>query len=182
MGLRKKNFDILGIHWKIWLLGGRSSQKADIEGGLPKKGAWTVIRFKGGVVFLRGADTQMHNMVQTNNISSNNKFIWQITLFKVSDGFWIEMDFCTPLVNAKRYCTQTGTTLLDEQIKLWYLKTFQEVSISINFQMQKHITYMIFPIIDIKYIKKITATTKKISWRNVWTVCTDAWSQFQRWM
>ena len=37
MGLRMKNFNILGIPWKIQLLGG-SSQKTNIEGGLPKKG------------------------------------------------------------------------------------------------------------------------------------------------
>ena len=50
MGLRMKNFDILGVHWKIWLLGGWSSQKTNIEGGLPEKGgAWTVCKFKGGL-------------------------------------------------------------------------------------------------------------------------------------
>ena len=39
MGLRMENFNILGFHWKIQLLGG-SSQKTNIEGvvGLPKKG------------------------------------------------------------------------------------------------------------------------------------------------
>ena len=37
MRLRMKNFDILGIHWKIQLLG-ESSWKTNIEGGLPKKG------------------------------------------------------------------------------------------------------------------------------------------------
>ena len=43
MVLRMKNFNILRVHWKIQLLGrggGRGgSQKTNIEGGLPKKGA-----------------------------------------------------------------------------------------------------------------------------------------------
>ena len=64
MGLRMKNFHILGIHWKIQLLGGWSSWKTGIEGGLPKKGAWTVYRFKGGLArgggcFWGGVDTLM---------------------------------------------------------------------------------------------------------------------------
>ena len=66
MGLRMKNLNILSAHWKIRLLEG-GVHKKPIEGGgggeggrLPKKGAWTVCRFKGGawqereVVFLRG--------------------------------------------------------------------------------------------------------------------------------
>ena len=32
-----KNFNILGVHWKIQLLGG-GIHKKQIEGGLPKKG------------------------------------------------------------------------------------------------------------------------------------------------
>ena len=47
MGLRMKNYIIFGVHWKIWLLEG-GSRKTDIEGGLPKRGTWTVCRFKGG--------------------------------------------------------------------------------------------------------------------------------------
>ena len=65
MGLKVKTFNILGVHWKIWLLGG-SSQKTNIEGGdCLKRKSWTVYRFKGGawqerrVVFLRGVDTPM---------------------------------------------------------------------------------------------------------------------------
>ena len=33
-----KNFKIMGVHWKIWLLGGGSSQKTDIEGEIARKG------------------------------------------------------------------------------------------------------------------------------------------------
>ena len=33
MVLRMKNFDILGVHWKIRLLGGKGSRKTNIEGG-----------------------------------------------------------------------------------------------------------------------------------------------------
>ena len=65
MGLRMKNFNIFGVHQTVWLSGG-GSQKT--RGGLPKKGAWTVCRFRGhlakekGVVFLRGAHIPMHTM------------------------------------------------------------------------------------------------------------------------
>ena len=45
MGLRMKNFNIFVIHWNVWLSGGL--QKTKIEGGLPKKGAWTVCQYKG---------------------------------------------------------------------------------------------------------------------------------------
>ena len=53
MGLKDgmKSFDILGVHWKIRLLGGKFTKNQD-RGGLPKRGrgggAWTVYRFKGG--------------------------------------------------------------------------------------------------------------------------------------
>ena len=39
----------MGVHWKIQLLG-VYSQKTNIEGALPKKGAWTVYWFKGGLI------------------------------------------------------------------------------------------------------------------------------------
>ena len=49
MVLRMENFNILGVHWKIGLLGGRS-QKNNIAGrDCLKRGAWTVCRFKGGL-------------------------------------------------------------------------------------------------------------------------------------
>ena len=38
MVLRMKNFNILGVHWKIRLLGGGGIHKKLIERGLPKKG------------------------------------------------------------------------------------------------------------------------------------------------
>ena len=34
MGLSMKNFNILGVHWKIQLLDGGSSQKTHTEGGI----------------------------------------------------------------------------------------------------------------------------------------------------
>ena len=50
-------------------------KKTDIEGRLPKKGAWTVCRFKeaawqerGGVVFEGGVDTPMHTMSTKYNV------------------------------------------------------------------------------------------------------------------
>ena len=62
MRLAMKKFNILGIHWKIRVLGtGGGVTKNQCKVGLPKKGeAWIVYRFKGGgpgkkggVVFLR---------------------------------------------------------------------------------------------------------------------------------
>ena len=69
MVLRMESFNILGVHWKIWLLGGVTKnqyigeipykgelgQFVDFEGGLGKK---------EGVMFLwgRGVDTPMHTM------------------------------------------------------------------------------------------------------------------------
>ena len=79
MGLRMKNFNILGFHWKIQFLGeGGSSQKNNIEGeDSLKKEAWTVCRFKGvgegGLARKRGwgfwgeVDTPMHTMNHIND-------------------------------------------------------------------------------------------------------------------
>ena len=64
MGLRMKNFNILGVQWKIWLLGGEFT-KNNIAGGdcLKKEGlnSFKIERGGGGglarkrgVVFLRG--------------------------------------------------------------------------------------------------------------------------------
>ena len=53
MALRMKNFNILGVHWKIRFLGGEGFTK--IGGGdCLKRGAWTVCRFKVGVWQERG--------------------------------------------------------------------------------------------------------------------------------
>ena len=42
-----KNFNILGVHWKIQFLEG-GSRKTNIEGGnCLKRGAWAVCQFKG---------------------------------------------------------------------------------------------------------------------------------------
>ena len=67
MGLRMKSFSIMGVHWKIRFLG-EIHEKPIYSEGLPKKGAWTVFRFKKGfskkegVVLLTGVDTQTHAM------------------------------------------------------------------------------------------------------------------------
>ena len=53
--------DTLGVHWKIWILGG-GSQKSN-RGKLPKKVAWTVCKCKAGAWQERGGgDTPMHTM------------------------------------------------------------------------------------------------------------------------
>ena len=48
MGLKMKNFNILGIDWKIRLLRGEFTKNWYRGWGLPKRGAWTVCRFIGG--------------------------------------------------------------------------------------------------------------------------------------
>ena len=60
-----KNFNTLGFHWKIQLLGG-----GEFRGRIVKKGgAWTVCRFKGelgkkeGVVFWEVVDTPMDTIL-----------------------------------------------------------------------------------------------------------------------
>ena len=57
-----KNFNILGVHWRIQLLGGGGSRKTNIDGGLPKRGGLGQFAnlMRGGLgkkeagVFLRG--------------------------------------------------------------------------------------------------------------------------------
>ena len=66
-----KNFNILGVHWEIWFLGGFT--KNQYRGGLLNRAAWTVYRFKrglarkrgggGGVFEEEGGDTLMHTMI-----------------------------------------------------------------------------------------------------------------------
>ena len=63
MGLRMKNLNIFGVHWKIWFLG--SSRKTNIEGGgSPKKrGLDSLQILEGGLATTMGVDTPMHTMV-----------------------------------------------------------------------------------------------------------------------
>ena len=71
MVLRMKNFNVLGVDWKIQLLEG-ASRKTNIEGRLPKKmGAWTVYQFnwglckkEGGDVLGQVVDTPTHIMLE----------------------------------------------------------------------------------------------------------------------
>ena len=72
MVLRIKNFNIFGVHWKIWLLRVRGHKKPIYRGGLPKKGGLDSLLIQGGgglarkrgVVFLRGVDTPMATMLK----------------------------------------------------------------------------------------------------------------------
>ena len=61
MGLRLKNFNSLGVDWKIWLLGRGILRKTDIEGGIAKKGGLGQFgdlrgldKKDGGGIFLEG--------------------------------------------------------------------------------------------------------------------------------
>ena len=81
MGLRVKNFNIMGVHWNIWLLGGwEFTKKQYIWGNSLKRwgleqakgrGAWR----KKGVVFLKRVDSPMN----TANYNLFGKFlmIWK---------------------------------------------------------------------------------------------------------
>ena len=50
MVLRIKNFNILGVHWKIRLFGGRCSRNTNAERELPKKGGLdSLLNSRGGL-------------------------------------------------------------------------------------------------------------------------------------
>ena len=48
MGWRMKNFNILGVHRKIWVLRGGGHKRPIYRWDCLKREAWTVCRFKGG--------------------------------------------------------------------------------------------------------------------------------------
>ena len=48
MVLSMKNFSILGVHWKIWLLG-EVHEKLIYRGDCIEMGPWTVCWFNGGL-------------------------------------------------------------------------------------------------------------------------------------
>ena len=83
MVLRMKNFNILGVHWKIRLLGGFT--KNQYRGGdCPKrgKGLDSLSIYKGGglarkkeVVFLRRVDTPMRTVRVVQNLKWNLFFV-----------------------------------------------------------------------------------------------------------
>ena len=76
MGLRMKNYNILGVKWKTQLIRGGFT-KNQYRGGFPKKGGlgqFADLRGGGGgkkergMVFLReGVDTPMHTMISFYN-------------------------------------------------------------------------------------------------------------------
>ena len=74
MLLRMKNLNISGVNLKIWLLEG-GSQKTNIDGRLPKKGAWTVCWFKGGegLATKRGEFWQYWDQYWLNSTFSDSK-------------------------------------------------------------------------------------------------------------
>ena len=47
-GLRMKNFNILGVHWKIWFLGGCMKNQY-IGGEMPKKGVLEGLQIRGAL-------------------------------------------------------------------------------------------------------------------------------------
>ena len=57
-----KNFNIFGVHRKIQFLGGGGSQKANREGGLPKKRGLGQFADLRGLGKKRGVGTPMHTM------------------------------------------------------------------------------------------------------------------------
>ena len=95
MGLRMKNFNILGVHWEIQFLGGRGYEKPIQMGELSERVVWTVCRFKGrggglarnGVVFLREGvwDPNAHNG-NTHTIESSCRCTFRSSFSIISDG------------------------------------------------------------------------------------------------
>lgn len=52
--LRMKNFNILGVHWRIQVLGGEVHEKPIYRGGLPKKGEMDKLQIKRGAYQEKG--------------------------------------------------------------------------------------------------------------------------------
>ena len=82
--LRMKNFNIIGVHWKILFFRG-CMKKATFGGASPKKGGLDSLHFKRrldkkeGVMFLRGeGETPMHTELE--EPSYWHKYPKQITL------------------------------------------------------------------------------------------------------
>ena len=75
MRLRMKNFNIMGVHWKVWLLGGGGGHRKLIYRGncLKRMGVGGLGQFadlrgkawqkRGGGVFEGEGDTPMHTMI-----------------------------------------------------------------------------------------------------------------------
>ena len=84
------------FHWKIRLLGeGEGSPKTNVKGELPKRGAWTVCRFKGKLgkkmgVGVVGVDTPTHTMWRLSSIlKTSNKSVWNNVFWYVKVHiFW----------------------------------------------------------------------------------------------
>ena len=87
MVLKMKNFNILGVHWKVQLLGGFMKNQYRGWDCLKRGGgAWTVCRFireglarKKEVMFLRGVDTSMRTMRVVQNLIRNLFFVSKMT-------------------------------------------------------------------------------------------------------
>ena len=141
MGLRMKNFNILGVHWTIWFLGGWFTKNQG--GGLPKKGDWTVCRFRGclareeGVVFLRGAHTPMCTM--------------ELGALPQEEYFWLCLQKRRKLAHWKNeililFRTAIATNMFTMyQIKnssLVYVKHVLDISIKGRFESNKYLLFI----------------------------------------
>ena len=81
-----KNFNILGVQWKIPLLGGEFMKNQYREGDcLKREGAWTVCRFNGGGgglarkrggVFEGGWDPDAHYGLVPGNVCVQDEDTW----------------------------------------------------------------------------------------------------------
>ena len=62
MGLRMKNFSIMGVHWKIQFSGGGFTKKMIYKGDFLKRGLGQFAYLRGGLGrgFWGGVDTLMH--------------------------------------------------------------------------------------------------------------------------
>ena len=64
MGLTMENYNIFGVHWKIWFLGGGGVPKNQYKGGncLKGGGLGKFTDLRGALARKRGVDTLMHTM------------------------------------------------------------------------------------------------------------------------
>ena len=96
MVLRTKNFNILGIHWKIWLTFRGDLEKPIYRGRLPKEGGgelgqfadlkWGLARKRGWCFWRGGVDNPMSTMIILSHLELS-----RIDLLKLNSSFLIEI-------------------------------------------------------------------------------------------
>ena len=110
MGLRIKNYNILGVHWRIWVLGGWFLKNQFRRRGCLKREAWTVWGFKGRAwqerrrwCFWGEIDIPMHNMFAINWIT----LVWTAKRWNLIKIFAHQQDYshCSEKFRAMKLIT-----------------------------------------------------------------------------